>query len=90
MDDQPIHARLQQLHAQLEQTPTIDDQTRADLKVLLNDIQTSLQKQDRALAPPAPSLRERLGKAALGFEVSHPHLTLALEEVANRLAEMGL
>ena len=85
MDPTQLHQTLEQLHAQLESTPVVDDESRELLQHLKDDIQTVLNKPTAAAHA---SLRTRLDAAAAHFEDSHSALTLAVKQVIDQLAEV--
>lgn len=91
MDKKPLHALLEELHHQLHQAQPIDADERQLLQDLSQDIQAMLQRSGagEALDQEAPVLA-RLNQAVRQFEVSHPHLTLALGQVIDTLSRAGL
>ena len=85
MDPTQLQQTLLQLHAELEQTQAIDDDSRQLLEHLQSDIQTVLKE-------PTPTTRKSLGDrltaAVVHFEDSHPELTLTLKQVLDNLAQI--
>ena len=85
MDPSPLHQTLEQLHAQLENTPVVDDESRQLLQQLKADIQTVLNEPSAAAHA---TLRTRLDTAAAHFEDSHSDLALTLKQVIDHLAQV--
>jgi hypothetical protein len=85
MDQSQLRQTLEQLHAELENTPVVDDESRQLLQHLKDDIQAVLKE-------PTPSsrasLRERLDAAAAHFEDSHSDLTMNIKQVIDHLAQV--
>jgi hypothetical protein len=83
--DSQLQLKLTELHAHLEQTRVLDDESRQLLGHLQRDIQAMLKE-------PSPSthqsLRDRLGAAVTHFEDSHPDLALTLKQVLDNLAQI--
>ena len=84
---QNLRATLEQLHAELAKTESVDERSREALESLLRDIQTLLEQSG---ARPHPSLRERLSQATRDFEESHPTLSATLGRVADALSNLGI
>ena len=84
---QNLRATLEQLHAELAKTESVDERSREALESLLRDIQTLLEHSG---ARPHPSLRERLSQATRDFEESHPTLSATLGRVADALSNLGI
>jgi hypothetical protein len=85
MDQSQLRQTLEQLHAQLESTPVVDDESRLLLQHLKDDIQTVLKEPTAASDA---SLRNRLDAAAAHFEDTHSDLTLAIKQVLDHLAQV--
>ncbi len=82
-----LRERLDQLHAELAKTESVDERSREALESLLRDIQALLEQSG---AQPQPSLRERLSQATRDFEESHPTLSATLGRVADALSNLGI
>lgn len=85
MDQSQLRQTLEQLHAELENTPVVDDESRELLQHLRDDIQAVLKEPT---ASSRASLRERLDVAAEHFEDSHPDLTMNIKQVIDHLAQV--
>ena len=90
MDPQQLHETLRQLHAELERAEAVDDESRELLRSLVADIQAVLDRPARAPGHETESLGERLREAMQRFEVSHPALSAAVEQVLNTLSGAGI
>lgn len=86
MDDKSeLREALERLHAELEQTQTVDDESRRLLRHLQGDIQSVLREPD---AETRASLQVRLGTALARFEESHPNLVLTIQQVLDHMAQV--
>ncbi len=85
MDNPELRATLERLHAELEQTEVVDEESRQLLQHLRKDIEAVL-KEPTATA--RASLRTRLNKAPDHFEDVHSDLTLAIQRVLDHLAQV--
>ncbi len=87
MAESDLQRKLQDLSDEIERTET-DDATK---QASLNEIQDLIQK---AMNEPddqhKQSLRERLRKSLLSFEVEHPSLTANMETVSEYLSSLGI
>ncbi len=82
-DKPQLREALERLHAELEQTKTMDPESRQLLQHLQNDIQTMLRQPN---ARSRASLGRRLNDALAHFEETHPDLTLTIKQVLDNLA----
>jgi hypothetical protein len=92
-DDQQIRQMLVQLHDELQQAKTLDDDERALMRHLMSDIQEMLKRSDeaQALAYAAnPSFLSRLQKSVDVLEVNHPALTVMIEKALDTLNLAGI
>jgi predicted component of type VI protein secretion system len=82
-----LERQLEELHAELARTQSVDPKSRELLADVRRDIETVLARSQE----PAPaSLRERLEAAIAHFETSHPVLTATMGRVMDQLANMGI
>ena len=92
MTNDDLEATLDSLHQNLAESPQIDEQTAAKMRLLIDEIQLALAR----LAPSTDSssspqtLTERVKELIADFEVHHPKLTANLSLIAERLADMGI
>ena len=86
--DEKFKQSLEQLHAELEQTHSIDPDTRDLLQHLMKDIQLTLR--DGSVTPPLrdSTLGKRLADSLKGLEESHPSLVLTIGRVLDHLAQV--
>ncbi len=85
MDKPQLRTTLEQLHAELERTQVVDDESRQLLQHLQSDIQVVLKEPS---AESRASLRNRLEGALAHFEDSHSQLTLTIKTVLDHLAQV--
>lgn len=85
MKSEELRKILEQLHAELASSDTIDAALGDRLRALQRDIGEALDKE----TPPA-SLRGMLEDAVVQFEASHPTLARRLGTVIDTLALYGL
>ncbi len=90
MDKPQLRQTLEQLHAELERTESVDAETREGLRHLMSDIHGLLEENGQPPAHRSRTLNARLQEALLQLEVSHPHLALNVERVLDALNEMGI
>jgi hypothetical protein len=90
MNEHPLRPALDQLQSELARANTADPAE--DLLLdLQRDTQTLLDQIDQSHEPaPHPDFRQRLADAMLRFEVSHPTLTAAMEQVADVFNRVGI
>jgi hypothetical protein len=93
-DQQQLRDTLARLHAELEQTDALDDNTRNTLQHLMRDIQALLEREGQETAEESAgrynSLTGRLRAAVAEFEASHPNLTASMERAIDALVQMGV
>ncbi len=88
MDKQQLHTMLEQLHAELEQTQSVDEPDRALLQDLMGHIQMVIKQGDAVPPQHYVSLGARLNNALDQFEISHPDLTLTIGRVLDNFAKV--
>ena len=87
MDPTELQKTLAALHTELNSAESVDEATRAKLVTLAEDIQRlSEQKATDEVEP----LTEQVQDMVLKFEVDHPQLTRALNQVSAALANLGI
>jgi hypothetical protein len=83
--DEKLRQSLEQLHTELEQTQSLDDETHKLLEHLMQDIQTVLQSS----SPKSYALLgKRLRDAIQELQESHPSLVLTIGRVLDHLAQV--
>ena len=88
-DSDKLHAALDQLHKQLEEAESLDPESVAQLVAAMEEIQATLQKQDRAEGS-QQGLIDRLSESARSFEESHPTISGMVSRVIDMLGQMGI
>ncbi|MDF5807525.1 DUF4404 family protein [Pseudomonas aeruginosa] len=78
---------LSALREQLEQQPPLNEEQRAELELLIGDIELKLANED---ALNEGSLVDGVNLAVERFEVSHPTLAGTLRSIVQSLANMGI
>ena len=90
MDKQQLLSTLEKLHAELAGTDHVDENKLQQLQTITDDIQQLLTQEDDVsnaqVAPVSDSIQDLL----LQFEADHPNLTLALNQVAAGLSNLGI
>ena len=81
--------RLSELHAELERSDRVDDESRRLLAALADEIRALLESSPEGGEEHA-SLAERLGESVREFEESHPQLAAAVGRVADTLSNLGI
>jgi predicted component of type VI protein secretion system len=82
-----LERRLQELHAELARTQSVDPESREMLEHVRRDIESVLERSDE---PGRRSLRGRLEAAMERFEASHPVLTETMGRVMDQLSNLGI
>ena len=90
MDDKKLRKLLEQLHAEIDRTKTVDAKGRKLLLSLSRDINELLTRADGAPLKPGPSMAPSLEDAIGHFEVTHPALTVALSDLLTALSNAGI
>ena len=90
MDAQQLHARLDQLHKELQQIESVDADERRALQQLMADIHEILEKEEGHPIQKYRQLSERLRDNVAQLEASHPTVTMLMGQVIDTLAKMGI
>ncbi len=90
MDNQQLRRTLEELHAELEQTESVDDETAAVLNELEQHIQSLLKRPDQELMSKHHGLTANLRSALASVGEMYPRLTLYIERVLDGFNEMGI
>ena len=88
-EQQHLRQLLEQLHAELQRAPALDDRSRELLGSALSDIQDLLERSEESGKRPEPII-ERLREAVGAFEETHPTLTEVVSRLVDALATMGI
>ncbi|HHK0522559.1 TPA: DUF4404 family protein [Pseudomonas aeruginosa] len=87
MPKESLLRELSALREQLEQQPPLNEEQRAELELLIRDIELKLANED---ALNEGSLVDGVNLAVERFEVSHPILAGTLRSIVQSLANMGI
>ncbi|HHQ3489366.1 TPA: DUF4404 family protein [Pseudomonas aeruginosa] len=87
MPKESLLRELPALREQLEQQPPLNEEQRAELELLIRDIELKLANED---ALNEGSLVDGVNLAVERFEVSHPTLAGTLRSIVQSLANMGI
>ncbi|MBI8745082.1 DUF4404 family protein [Pseudomonas aeruginosa] len=87
MPKESLLRELSALREQLEQQPPLNEEQRAELELLIRDIELKLANED---AHNEGSLVDGVNLAVERFEVSHPTLAGTLRSIVQSLANMGI
>ncbi|MBH9385617.1 DUF4404 family protein [Pseudomonas aeruginosa] len=87
MPKESLLRELSALREQLEQQPPLNEEQRAELELLIRDIELKLANED---ALNEGSLVAGVNLAVERFEVSHPTLAGTLRSIVQSLANMGI
>lgn len=89
MKNEELRSQLEKLHNELHQSPAIDSQQRELLRMVADEIQ-ALLKRDDIQQHHYTSLSERLNDAVAELEASHPQITLLMRQTIDSLAYLGI
>ena len=87
MPKESLLRELSALREQLEQQPPLNEEQRAELELLIRDIELKLANEDALIEG---SLVDGVNLAVERFEVSHPTLAGTLRSIVQSLANMGI
>jgi len=90
MDDTQLRQTLTQLHAELKNAGSLDDGARQMLADLQGDIGQVLQRSREEEFGDVRGMLGRLEDSIERFEISHPKLTAAFNNVISTLNNLGI
>jgi hypothetical protein len=88
MADKKLHQLLTQVHEQLQQQDSLDDESQALLQKVLSDVQTASGAGN--LDEAQQDLSERIEQQAVQFEQAHPTLAEILRQIMDTLGRIGV
>lgn len=88
--EQQLQERLKQLHADLQQVESVDDESRAILEKLEDDIRELIGSAESEHPNRYKGFGESLRGSLERFEASHPDLALTMGQLADMLAKIGI
>ena len=87
-DAKHLEDALHRLRAEIEALPLHDNETRRRLETLIGELESTLDDpQTRGVDH---SLGDRLKASVVGFEASHPRLATLLNDVVEKLGNIGI
>jgi len=89
MGKKHLQSIIENLHRELDSAESIDEESRVLLKELAQDVEKLAGDADSADVEPATTSGQ-LQAAALRFESDYPKLSMALSEVIDALARLGI
>lgn len=89
MDKKHLKSMIENLHRELESADSVDEESRALLQELSQDVE-KLAGATGAADVEHDSTTGQLRNAALRFESEHPKLSMALGEVIDALGRLGI
>ena len=87
-DTKHLEGALQRLRTEIDALPIDDDGARRRLETLIADIEGTLA--DPHAVGTDRSLGERLKASIVGFEATHPRLATLMNEVVEKLGNIGI
>lgn len=98
MSSEELTRTLDKLQADLASNPQLDEHALQSLKLVLEDIQSAIERaamaneeaQQAAVESAPDSMTGRLQELIEDFEAKHPKLTMTLSQIADQLSEMGI
>ncbi len=87
MADEKLHQLLTQLHAQLQQQSSLDDESQKLLEQVLADLQGATGEDTADLHQ---DLSQRIEQQAVQFEQAHPTLAEILRQIMDTLGRIGV
>ena len=90
MDNKKSRELLQQLHDEINNTQTVDEEGSELLRDLDGDIRELLERSEEQQMQLHPSVIQRLESALSHFEVTHPELTTLISKVVDSLSSAGV
>ena len=85
MSNEKLQQLLKELHRELGATQALDQQSRALIEKVLQDVDQIGEHPD-----PPDGLEIRLREVVLRFESEHPRLAATLGQVADTLGNLGI
>jgi hypothetical protein len=83
----PLEESLSRLRSEIRALDIGDDEARSRLEQLIREIEQTLAHPGGAAAG---TLGDQLKTSVLSFEVSHPRLAVVMNDVVEKLGQMGI
>jgi hypothetical protein len=88
MADEKLHQLLTQVHDQLQQQDSLDEESQALLQQVLSDVKTASGSDN--LDEIQQDLSDRIEQQAVQFEQAHPTLAEILRQIMDTLGRIGV
>src|SRR4030095_14092217 len=88
--DKQLLERLEELHRELQQIDSVDDDERRMLQKVIGDIDNLIESGKTDQDPVYDRLGEGLKEGIERLEASHPRATLLMGQVVDALGKMGI
>ncbi len=85
MADEKLHQLLTQVHDQLQQQHSLDDESQVLLQQVLRDVKEASETEELH-----QDLSERIEQQAVQFEQAHPTLAEILRQIMDTLGRIGV
>jgi hypothetical protein len=90
MENKDLRKLLDQLHEEINNANSVDDQGRELLRDLDGDIRALLERSEGISEQTQSNLIQSLQSAIDQFEVTHPDLTMAISRLLESLSNVGI
>ena len=90
MDEQELRGLIEQLHAEIQNTNTVDKNEQAQLLQLDSDIQELIERSGNNPAPALSTTIRHLEEGLDHFEITHPALTRLISKLLESLSNAGI
>jgi hypothetical protein len=90
MENNELRNLLQQLHDEINGTPTVDEKGSELLRDLDGDIRSLIERSEEHSKQVHPVVIQRLENAIDHFEITHPHLTMLISKIMDSLSSAGI
>ncbi len=90
MDQRPLRETLEQLHKQLEETESVDEESRQLLQHLIADVQDLMAREGEDISFEDHGIIDHLRLSIEQFEVTHPTLTMTMGHLLDILCQSGV
>jgi hypothetical protein len=90
MDKEQLHNALEQLHKELQQIDSVDEDEKQILHNLMSDIKNLIRAEQSNQVTSYDQLGEGLRQGIRQLEASHPRATLLMGQIADALAKLGI
>ena len=89
MNHEQLRIDLTQLHGELRNIKSVDEEDQKLLRQLESDIETLLARDPENLEPDE-DLRQRLSEALAHVEAAHPRIILLMRQIVDSVSFLGV